>query len=416
MADIAPFRALRYNAEIVGDIGRVLAPPYDVIPDAERDRLHSVHEHNVIRLILGRSSPEDRPGRDVYARARQIFQDWQAFHILRRDEQPRIYLYEQTFSLHEQPIRRLGFIALLRLDEASSGVFRHEQTFQGPKTDREQLLQSVRANLSPIFCLFSDETTAVYSRLRDWTRAQAPVVDARFGDEHDRLWHVSDPAAIQALRTSMWPKALVIADGHHRYEVALANRRLSPYVMSYFGWLEDPAMVVLPIHRMVPLHQACTLEAVEQALSRHAQVAAVSDADTLFRMLGAGREAVGLFGLYAGGKYRLLRLQSDQVEDVLARHGVPAAWSTLDVALLHYVLLPELVNGSGGQAPAISYTKDVQEAVTWADGGAGRVAFLLNPVPLRRIQEIALQGHRLPHKSTYFYPKLLSGLVINPFD
>ena len=414
MIDLQPFRGLRYDPVVVGDIGRVLAPPYDVIAEDERERLHQSHPHNIIRLILGKPQPGDGSADNVYTRAAATFADWRARGVLRRDDQPGFYLYEQTFALHRQPIRRLGFIGLLRLDaSAESGVFRHEQTFAGPKTDREQLLQAVRANLSPIFCLYSDSTTGIYQQLVQWTRRQPPVIDAQTDQERQRVWQVSDPGAIEALRQAMHAKQIVIADGHHRYEVALANRHLFPAVMAYFGWLEDPAMVVLPIHRLVQLGRAMPLEEIERRLTRCVEVAAVSDPGTLFRMLESGKNGAGLFGLYAQGRYRLLRLRCEGVETSLARHGAPAAWAALDVALVHYILLPELTDG---QPPVIGYTKDAAEAAAWADGAGDRVAFLLNPVPVRRIQEIALQGHRLPQKSTYFHPKLLSGVVINPFD
>ena len=418
MIDLLPFRGLRYDPAVVGDVGRVLAPPYDVIAEAEREQLHQSHPQNIIRLILGRPQPSDGPAENVYSRAAATFADWRARQILRRDAHPAIYLYEQTFTSDGRQCRRLGFIALLSLHEgAEGGVFRHEQTFQGPKTDREQLLQAVRANLSPIFCLYPDGSDGpIHRQLARLAESATPVIDVQVRGERDRLWLVTDPGPIEALQAAMRPKQVIIADGHHRYEVALANRRLSPAVMAYFGWLEDPAMVVLPIHRLVPMGQAHALETMEARLSRCVQLASVSEPETLFLMLEAGRNEVGLFGFYARGQYRLLRLQSTEVERSLAQHGVPAAWSTLDVALLHYVLLPHLANGQSVAQWQITYTKDAREAVQWARGGDDRVAFLLNPVPVARIQEVALQGHRLPQKSTYFYPKVPSGLVINPFD
>lgn len=416
MIDLQPFRGLRYDPAIVGDVGRILAPPYDVITEEERKRLHQAHEQNVIRLILGASHPTDTPADNVYTRAQAAFRDWRTRGILRRDEQPGLYLYEQRFAVDGRPLRRLGCIALLTLDDAG-GVFRHEQTFQGPKTDRERLLQAVRANLSPVFCLYADgHDGPLHQRLLRLAECTAPVIEVDAQGEHDRLWHITDPAAIAAVQAAMRAKPVVIADGHHRYEVALANRRLSPSVMAYFGWMEDPAIVVLPIHRLVQLDRPWPLQAIEERLRRCAQLMAVGEAETLFQALEAGRQEVGLFGLSAQGQHRLLRLQSANVAEALRNQGAPAAWSHLDVALLHHLLLPQLANGQSADAWRITYTQDAREAVQWARGREDRLAFLLNPVPVGRIQEVALQGHRLPQKSTYFYPKLLSGLVINPFD
>ena len=175
-------------------------------------------------------------------------------------------------------------------------------------------------------------------------------------------------------------------------------------------------MVVLPIHRLVQMQRAPTFEMIEERLRHCVQIAAVSEPEILFRMLDAGRDEVGLFGLYAQGQYRLLRLQSSEVPALLRQQGAPEVWSTLDVALLHYVLLPHLADGEAVAQWQITYTKDAGEAVQWAEERKDRLAFLLNPMPVHRIQDVALQGYRLPHKSTYFYPKLLSGLIINPFD
>ncbi len=418
MIDLLPFRGVRYDPAVVGDVGRVVAPPYDVIAEDERERLQQSHPQNIVRLILGQAQPGDGPADNVYSRAAATFADWRARHVLRRDEQPAMYLYEQTFSLDERQYRRLGFIARLSLDErVEDGVFRHEQTFQGPKTDREHLLQAVRANLSPIFCLYPDGPDGpMHRQLTRLAEQLPPVIDAHTFGERDRLWLVTDPATIEALRAAMRPKPVIIADGHHRYEVALANRHLSPSVMAYFGWLEDPAMIVLPIHRLVQMGQSHALETMEERLRRCAQLTSVGEPETLRQLLEANRDTTGVFGFYARGQYRLLRLQSTEVERSLAQHGVPAAWSTLDVALLHYVLFPQLANGQSVAQWQVTYTNDARAAVQWARGGDDRVAFLLNPVPVQRIQEIALQGYRLPQKSTYFYPKLLSGLVINPFD
>ncbi len=411
MVAIEPFCALRYDASRVVDLSAVIAPPYDVIDAAEQSRLYERSPYNMVRLILGKALPTDTPADTWYLRARRDFDRWRAEGVLRQDEQPALYLIEHAFTVEGQPHARLGITAALRLEEGiERGVFRHEATLEGPKRDRTKLLEAIPANLSPIFCVYPDADGGVHRRLAEVVQRAAPAAQAALGDQGLRLWRVTDPVAVRAVAGHLASTAVLIADGHHRFEVAYAHRQRYGRLMTHFVSMADPSLLMRPIHRVVRLPKPADAAAL-QALG---QTEPMGDLPALRRWLSASDGMDGRFGCYDGRRLLALRVTPSRLAAWCASGSVPERVARLCVSTLHGLVLPAL-GGADGTSVA-RYTADAQSAVRGVDGGEGQMAWLLPPLPIPLVYELAKDGLRLPAKSTFFYPKVLSGLTLHVFE
>lgn len=404
MVAIRPFSALRYHPTVAGELSRLLAPPYDVIDPDEQEQLYGASDYNIVRLILGKQFPTDTPSDNRYTRAQRDFAAWRTQGILRQDATPAYYLIEHTFQDEGAARRRLGFIALLQLDDATRGsVYRHEATLAAPKEDRTKLLEAVPANLEPIFCVCPDAGAAVQTVLEGVARRAAPTGTAELHGDSIRLWAITDVSVIQEVTRRLEPLAVLIADGHHRFEVACANRNRYSAVMTYFVSMEDPALRVRPIHRL--LHGPAIKR---KALEGYCLLERTDDLGSLTAWLSQ-HGGQGRFGFYDGkGLYRVT-VRPERLAGWLMAPSVPLPVATLDVSLLHGWLLPQLsANG------AARYLADAAQALEAVQRGEGGCAWLLREIPLAQVYALASQGMTLAPKSTYFYPKVPSGLVINP--
>lgn len=405
MPVIRAFRGLRYNPARIPDLSDVLAPPYDVIDAAEQERLYQVSAYNIVRLILGKSSPTDTPQNSWHARAARDFTAWRSEQILREDQTPALYLIAHTFDAGGETRCRLGCIALLELlQDLQRVVYRHEATLDAPKQDRARLLEAIPANLSPIFCVYPDPQAATQALLQQITHSP-PLVTASMHGDTIRLWMITDPRTIEGITQVLSTAAVLIADGHHRFEVAYAKRDQYPALMSYFVSMEDPALVVQPIHRVIRqplpmerLRRFCTIEPVR-----------FRDLALLSQFLEAP-EGQGRFGVWDGDQLYRVTLQPEPLARWLMAPSVPRPIATLDVLLLHQFLVPQLYDA----APTIDYTADASTALPRLNGKTDGSLWLLRPMPLSQVYALAAQGLTLPPKSTYFYPKVPSGLVLNP--
>lgn len=409
MVAIHPFRALRYDPGAVGDLSRVLAPPYDVISPEEQDALYRASPYNVVRLILGTQDPSDTPDNNRYTRARRDFTAWRREGILRADEEAAIYLVEHVFhdgpGEDRQPRTRLGFVALFDLGEGiERSVYRHEATLAAPKEDRTKLLDALPANLEPIFCVYPDEG-GVIQALLERQRRRSPTAQAEFKGELVRIWALTDAQVIEELGRRLGAAAVLIADGHHRFEVALANRKRYGALMSYFVSMADPSLVVRPIHRVVRQDRAFDRARVETVCT----VEPAEDLASAMRWLQR-QEGEGRFAAYDGRAFFTVTVNRDSLARWLRASTVPTAMATLDVAMLHGLILPSLcLNGAG-----VRYTADASQALRMVSEAQGAAAWFLRPIALAQVYALASQGCVLPPKSTYFYPKIPSGLTINP--
>jgi uncharacterized protein (DUF1015 family) len=438
MAEIVPFRALRYEPRRISDLGAVVTQPYDKISSEMQARYYGRSPYNLVRIIRGRALPEDGPANNVYTRATRDFQDWVQKGVLISEPEAAIYPYYQEYEIPGQPgvrKQRRGFIALLRVEDYSAHVVhRHEETLSGPKADRLELLKGTRAHFGQIFMLYSDPGGAIESLLATPTAAEPwERVTDEFGTRHT-AWRVSDPEIVAKVTAAMRERALVIADGHHRYETALAYRNYrrelgrhdAEYVMMTFVRMETDGLTILPTHRMV--HSLANFDwasfsAGARAIFEWEDVAVNGRASEwtaqfLAELTAAGRERPAI-GAFAGeGKLALLRLRPGfDLGGALA--DLAPTLRRLDVVLLHRLVLERLL-GITGQAVReernLSYYREAAFACEGVEKGRGQIAFLLNPTPVEAVHANALADCPMPQKSTDFYPKLLSGLTIYWLD
>ena len=445
MAEIIPFRALRYNPRFVPDLERVVAPPYDVISPEAQERYHARHPHNVVRLILGKDEASDTAEDNRYTRAAATFVDWRRAGILRRDPVPSMYLYEQEFSVGDGPrLRRRGLLALVRLHEYSErAIFPHERTFSRYKDDRLRLMRACPANLEAILGFYPGPNPAV-AEILDRHAGADPT--ARVLDEDGvghRLWLLRDPADLETLQAALRDRPVVIADGHHRYETALNFRnerrardpfpvatgrdRLDGYVLMNLVQADDPGLVILPTHRVICRRPMCVGAELRALLARHFRVRSypldpASPVRTLriaLADLARRRDAGIACALYDGGaEVLVLELTDPAASQALLAEGHAPAFAWLDVAVLHRLLIEAVLRvPSAAQADdAIRYTRDESHALAEVSAGTAAAAVFLNPPRVEQVQALAMADERMPHKSTYFFPKVLSGLVMSPFD
>ncbi len=426
MVMIRPFRALRYAGDRVGGLERVVAPPYDVISDEERDALYERSDCNVVRLILGRE--EDR-----YAAAAEALARWREDGTLVRDDEPALYYYEEEFTLPNGGRHtRRGVLATVEIQPFSAGVIRpHERTFARAKKDRMALLRACRTNLSPIFGLFA-ESPDVLEPLRAARAASASVELTDGNGWRHRMWMIEDEAAQAAVASALADETVFIADGHHRYETALEYRDFvdasgdhppgAPhrYILMYLTSMREPGLLVLPTHRVLGAGVAIEADdllgrlephfsiqrfARNDLASLHAHLAEVPE-EARFAVAFRGRDEIFALGLRDAA---VLERYAAEVTPTVRKLDV----TVLDAVVLRGLLGVDVV--AAEQAGDLTYKHEDRDALAALDAGAS-AAFLMNAPRLDAVAEVCLSGEVMPQKSTYFFPKLLSGLVLHPLE
>ncbi len=430
MADILPFKGTLYDASPELPPSSVLAPPYDVIDSSLQEHLYDLSPYNIVRLILGRTGKDDSPSDNRYTRAADLFERWKETGILRHADVPAIYLYEQEFEVAGTRRTRRGFISLLRLEDFSAkGVHPHEVTYAEPREDRMALLKACRAYFSQIFALYGDESRAVEAVL--WEAAdEGTLVD--FVDAEgirQTLRSVSDPQALAEAARLMADKQLFIADGHHRYETALLYMREmragngpegdAPYdfVPTFFVSAQNPGLVILPVHRVLPgkcdaasspaesLGEQFILEKLADGLPPEA----LSD---LTRWMDAALPGEHRFGMITAGGLFSMQLRAETDLNRLIDEGHSDAWRRLDVSIIQELAIRRCLSQEQMvREGSIKYMTDASRAMAEVAEGRAWLAFLLQPTTVAEIEAIALQGEKMPPKSSYFHPKPLSGIV-----
>ena len=435
MAYIAPFRALRYDPAQV-DLTKVVTQPYDKITPAMQNRYYDADPHNLVRIILGKPQADDRAEENIYTRAASFFQDWRRRGVFQQDLKPSLYQYIQRFQAPGggRELERRGFIALGRIEDYSAGiVYRHEQTLAKPKADRLELLRATQAHFGQLFMLYSDPEGQIDGALSNDAGSAEDGIEFRdeYGVLH-QLKQVSDPGIIETVRAKMRDKKLIIADGHHRYETAMNYRNErrgmhdsdpagsvpAPYelVMMTFINMESPGLVILPTHRVVHGLESFSADAL---LDRGRSYFSVEEVDpslnatrALAILRAAGKAGTALIAVTAD---RAFLFDTTRALAASLFQGLSLRQQSLDVMQLHKCLL-EGVLGISEEAireqKNISYIRDAGEAMARVRDGSANVAFLMNPVRMQQVRDIAFAGEVLPQKSTDFYPKLLSGLTI----
>jgi uncharacterized protein (DUF1015 family) len=437
MAVVVPFRGVLYNPELIQQLADVVAPPYDVISADEQEGFYQRHPNNVIRLILGKARPEDNGHHRVHTRAADHFNQWLADKVLVQDEQPAFYLTCARFSAGGNTITRYGIIGSVQLEPFDKGiVLPHERTFSKVKTERLQLMKACHSNFSPIFGLYSD-TNGVLKRLQDAAKEQTPdmdLVDSK--GIHHKLWRITDETTLAHVTTSLKDRRIYIADGHHRYETALNYRQWvkentegfgpahpANYVMMSLSSLEDPGMVIFAAHRLLRDLPAADTAALLTKAAEYFDIQTISTAEGVNHALKkadaaltahADQKAIGVF-IKPGKALHILVLKKGVMEK---RFGdeLPAPLLDLDVTVLTRLLMEDLLGFDQARlddASKIGYCTTSHEAVHSVLERDVDVAFILNPTKIEQVQRVAEHGLIMPRKSTYFYPKVLSGQVFS---
>jgi uncharacterized protein (DUF1015 family) len=423
MAEVQPLRALHYDPAVVGSLADVVAPPYDVIDSGQRAALLGRSPFNIVAVDLPQAA-SDGSDRDQYRAAGELFDSWQLQGALVRDREPALWVHTQDYTGPDGLARRRrGFFCRVRIEEYGAGRVRpHERTHPGPKEDRLRLTRATRTNVSPIFSLFSDPTDTAWRALGPATESP-PWDEVTDGDGTiHRLWRVSDPAAIAAVQSATAATELLIADGHHRYETMQAyaeevgGEGEHRYILMCLVALEDPGLTVFPTHRLVKGLDDARRGTLEQALARDFEIVEVSPEQAVPQP-GRGRLELGLID-DGGRRARLLRLRDQAIADA-ALPTRSQAYRELDTGVLEALLLKDALGFSDEDIAHFNgmfYARDADEARAMVASGDYEAAFLMRPTPVDQVREVAAAGENMPPKSTFFFPKLLTGLLFNPLS
>ena len=425
MAEIEPLRALRYDIERTGGLQPVVSPPYDVIDAADRARLLAGSPYNVVEIDLPQPGQGDDP--DPYAHAARTLAAWQEDRIVVRDDTPAVWTIDQAYVGPDGRARtRRGFLARLRITDYGPGKVRpHERTHPGPKEDRLRLTRATQANLSPIFALYSDPGGLAREALRASTDGTPPFGEATDADGTvNRIWRIADPATIEQLQEALAPQELLIADGHHRYETARVYAEEvgvhdgpHRYVLVCFVALEDPGLTVFPTHRLVRGLSDAQRVALENALSVEFSLDTLqSSAELPPHPPAAGPVQFGhIDSTMIPHRLTLTEAGSGAVAAALPDRS--DAYRTLDTAVLETLVLKGALGFSDDQIDeldGLGYARSDDEALALVAEHTYETAFFTAPVPVGKIQQIAAAGETMPPKSTFFYPKVPTGLLFNP--
>ena len=438
MPQIAAFRGLRYDLGHVGSLSDVVAPPYDVIGPELQDDLYKRHPANVIRLILNRDEPGDDDTHNRYSRAARFLKNWQSEGVLQTDPSPALYVYHQVFEYGGETFTRRGFMARMGLERFGEGtIYPHEETHAAAKADRLKLTHSCRANLSQIFGIYPDDQNEAQSILENAIIGVTPLeATDHLGVVH-RLWPVTDVNVIGGVSSAMASKPMFVADGHHRYETACNFRdqlaaqapldagHPANFVMTMCVSMNDPGMIVLPTHRLFRGLPTLTSAELQHKLGEffdcEAGGSGPGQAHSIWEAMEFENNQSKL-GLYtsADDQWTVATLSDAgraKIGEVASDHS--SDWQGLGVSILQRLILETLLGATDLPKPNyVHLIEEVVEGLTQGDddGSNYPLAALVMPATLDHIRSISEHGERMPAKSTYFYPKLLSGLVINPLD
>ena len=422
MADIIPFRGILYNPEKV-DASLTTAPPYDIVTPEFKEELYRKDPHNIIRIDFGKDSDSDSEHENRYTRAAAYLSDWLSEGTLIRDPEPSFYSYEINYVINGRYLKTRGFLGAVKLEELGSGkIHPHEMTYSKPKSDRLNILRYCDANTSPIYSLYSSREKITSAILDDLAKT-APFIDAVDGDGfRHRLWRINDSVSINRIIKEMSDRDIFIADGHHRYETALAfqkemrgkgliktGKEPFNYALMFLSNMEDEGLTLLPTHRIVEINSDIN---IKETLKKYFNLEKIGPVETteeqarqqMFQAMEGKVHSFGMF-LVNTGSYYTLSFNGTAIEIDL-----PECLKTLDVSVLHKFVFEDLL-----KIGHYEYEMDPTIAVNRAKKGPFEAVFFLNSTKINDLKEVALAGHRMPPKSTYFYPKLLTGMVMYKF-
>ncbi len=425
MAEISPFQGIRFNKDKVGDLSKVICPPYDIISPQEQKAYHEQSDYNIIRLEAGFEHADDTPVSNRYTRARDTLDMWLKDGVFQIDTAETYYIYEQCFTFRDTRKRRMALISFVMLEPWDKGiVLPHERTAMGVKTERLELMRACRTDISPVFGLYEDPGNRVGKLMQPKMLPSKLLAEINLGDETHKVWKANEPEFVQRVSHFISPKPIYIADGHHRYETALAyrdeRRQMSPsysdydafnFVMMALVSFSDPGLIMLPIHRLVKGISADVLAALPEKLAEYFDI---TESPLEGMEMDESRvTTIRIVGLKEGVVLNLRVRRDVSLKDLMPGHS--GAYQRLDVSAVETVIMEKLLN-SPFEREDVTYSADIREAVKLVKSGEYQFAVLLGQMPVSSIKSIADAGDRMPRKSTYFYPKLPTGLVLGRLD
>jgi uncharacterized protein (DUF1015 family) len=415
MADVQPLKTLRYEPSVAGSLGDLIAPPYDVIDERMRAQLAGRSPYNVVQIDL----PESYDG------AARTFEDWRRRGVIVQEDEPAMWVLRQDYTAPDGGDRtRTGFFARVRVEDYGAGRIRpHERTHPGPKEDRLKLTRATHANLSPIFSLFPDASGAARETLAQATRTDPFAEVADHEGTRNSLWRLADPDSIAALQGAVADAELLIADGHHRYETARAyadevgGEGDHRYVLMLLVALEDPGLLVFPTHRLLTglKDDAEKQTAIRDTARRDFEIEELDDARELEPPAGNDRVTFGYMDSFFKRPFRFTLKDQSIADEALA--GMPEPYRRLDTAVLEAIVLRGALHMSEDDIShlrGLDYSKNLEDAIERVQSGAADAGFFMRATPVEQVREVAAAGESMPPKSTYFYPKVPTGLVFNP--
>jgi uncharacterized protein (DUF1015 family) len=427
MADIRAFRGFRYDLGRAGVLTDLVAPPYDVVDSALQQSLYDRSAYNAIRLELTKDETGDTPTSNRYTRAAQTLSGWLTDHILQQDTLRTLYVVEQEFTVDGKTHKRRGFVARVRLEPFGTGrIFPHEETMSGPKEDRLKLFQATGMNVSPLFGLYPDPTNHIFARIEPLLLRTLPLEAKDHLGVVSRMWPITDERALGSVVSGMIDKPIFIADGHHRYETGLRyleearsagqvpnDEAAANFVMMMLVSMADPGLVILPTHRLVSGFPGLTATQLQSALSPHFTFERIANGQDVWELIEMdGTQALLGFHTRADGVWQIARFANPALMAELSREHSPE-WRELAVSVLHVAVLDRLLpKAAGGSAKCkfVHLLGEVEQAIAT---GVCDLAVLVPPATMDHVEHIAGNREKMPPKSTYFYPKLLTGLVFN---
>ncbi len=432
MAEVSPFRGIRYNPEKIQDMSKVVTPPYDVISAKEQAAFYARHPHNVIRLILNMPTKADCDGDGCHTRAADLYESWLRDGVLIQDDIPSLYLTRLDFPMGDEMVRRFGLIAAVRLEPFDKGiVLPHERTFSKIKSERLALMKRCHTNFSPIFSVYSD-SEHLLGFLQNAVASRTPEMDFTDADGfRHQMWRITDPMVVKHVAGAMAQKRIFIADGHHRYETALVYRdwvaqntpdfsddHPANSVMMCLSSMEDPGLVILPAHRMLRRIDATVRERLLMEAPRYFEMTSMPAEENLERLqqaleAGERRHTLAVF-MKGDPDVHVLTLRPGVMERELGGE-MPAPLLNLDVTVLTQLILVRIFGFEQADLDdntRIHYSSRMADAIAGVAGGDSDITFLINPTRMEQVREIAENGLIMPRKSTFFYPKVITGQVI----
>ena len=416
MPDVLPFRALHYNQEKIKDIQSVVAPPYDIISNSMQDELYNKSQYNIVRIILGKILKDDTEKDNRYTRAKNFLSEWMKNKILVYDNSATFYIYEQSFEINNTKKKLSAFIGICRIEDFENGNIKpHERTFKAPIKDRLMLMHECMANPEPIYCLYSNPkvTDAIKESNKD------VLFDFNENTKKHVLSRIQDNYTIERISKEMIDTPIYIADGHHRYQTALefsremqrGNKSIMPYnyIMMLLADIQDDSIIILPTHRVIQKKVQIDFDKVKQFFD---VIELGNDPNALLRGLEKNKELHSI-GLSIADQYYIIVLKDiELITEYAQKNKKSILWNSLDVSILDNIIIQDILGMENYDDNDIIYTRDCNVAIRLSSKG---VAFLLKPPKIEEVKKIADMKETMPHKSTYFYPKPLSGLVLYKF-